>query len=963
MMLAGKDNKMTNPIETHSPMPAKQEQTLTIQQTLDLAFKHHTAGDLPKAEGIYNQILQADPNQPVALHFLGLIAHQIGENYRAVKLIGDALKVKPDYLDALGNLGNALVAIDEYHDAIANYQKALNINHTVPELYNAIGLAYRGLGDLNRAIKNYKIAIAKNSNFTEAYHNLGNALVKSNKIDEAVINFKKAHTLNPHNAETLYNLGLAYNEIKRFDDAVENFNKAVFIRPDYAEVHHHLGNTHQATGNLDEAIFCYSAAISIKPDYAEAHNNLGTALHELGKFDEALESYNKAITIKPNYVDAHYNLGISHKKLGKLGEAVTSYNKAISIKPDYVKAHYNIANALKDLGQLDEAVASYNKALAIKPDYVEAHYNIANALKDLGQLDEAVASYNKALAIKPDDAEAHYNLGIAFKELGKQNESFIHHRHAIKLNPENKTFWAGLADSLRQISFTTVDDDLLRDLLTLVDQPTVSPAPILRSVLSALGHHAEFALALKITRAVKPDSSLNFHRTVAQLSGIPLFLRLIILTHVDDLNIERMLTTLRYLMLQKAVAGKIKDNGLPFASALALHCFTNEYVFAETAEETLSVEHLEKKISEHVKMKQEVPLSLIVTLGAYRPLHKFDWAQGLTEHEWSKEVSAVIERQVLEPLTELSVRPQIPCLTPVQDIISQSVRDQYEENPYPRWVITSLFEKGEPIGAVLTAAPNRYSLGDYETPNNPEVLIAGCGTGQHPLGTATRFKGSRVLAIDLSLSSLSYAARKTKELGVTNIEYAQADIMELGTLDRQFDLIESAGVLHHLGDPMAGWKVLVDLLRPGGLMKIGLYSEAARQSIVSGRSMIAEMGYTSSTEDIRRCRQDIISRVESGNSSLEKLLNLKDFFSLSECRDLLFHVQEHRFTIPQIGDALDVLNLKFLGFTMRDHSVIKKFKEVFTKEGDLTSLALWHEFEEQYPDTFIGMYQFWCIKQ
>jgi tetratricopeptide (TPR) repeat protein/SAM-dependent methyltransferase len=929
MMLAGKDDKMTNPIETHSPIPAKQEQTLTIQQALDLAFKHHTAGDLPKAEGIYNQILQADPNQPVALHFLGLIAHQIGENYRAVKLIGDALKVKPDYLDALGNLGNALVAIDEYHDAIANYQKALNINHTVPELYNAIGLAYRGLGDLNRAIKNYKIAIAKNSNFTEAYHNLGNALVKSNKIDEAVINFKKAHTLNPHNAETLYNLGLAYNEIKRFDDAVENFNKAIFIRPDYAEVHHHLGNTHQATGNLDEAIFCYSAAISIKPDYAEAHNNLGTALHELGKFDEALESYNKAITIKPNYVDAHYNLGISHKKLGKLDEAVTSYNKAISIKPDYV----------------------------------EAHYNIANALKDLGQLDEAVASYNKALAIKPDDAEAHYNLGIAFKELGKQNESFIHHRHAIKLNPENKTFWAGLANSLRQISFTTVDDDLLQDLLTLVDQPTVSPAPILRSVLSALGHHAEFALALKITRAVKPDSSLNFHRTVAQLSGIPLFLRLIILTHVDDLNIERMLTTLRYLMLQKAVAGKIKDNGLPFASALALHCFTNEYVFAETAEETLSVEHLEKKISEHVKMKQEVPSSLIVTLGAYRPLHKFDWAQGLTEHEWSKEVSAVIERQVLEPLTELSVRPQIPCLTPVQDIISQSVRDQYEENPYPRWVITSLFEKGEPIGAVLTAAPNRYSLGDYETPNNPDVLIAGCGTGQHPLGTATRFKGSRVLAIDLSLSSLSYAARKTKELGVTNIEYAQADIMELGTLDRQFDLIESAGVLHHLGDPMAGWKVLVDLLRPGGLMKIGLYSEAARQSIVSGRSMIAEMGYTSSTEDIRRCRQDIISRVESGNSSLEKLLNLKDFFSLSECRDLLFHVQEHRFTIPQIGDALDVLNLKFLGFTIRDHSVIKKFKEVFTKEGDLTSLALWHEFEEQYPDTFIGMYQFWCIKQ
>ena len=181
-------------------------------------------------------------------------------------------------------------------------------------------------------------------------------------------------------------------------------------------------------------------------------------------------------------------------------------------------------------------------------------------------------------------------------------------------------------------------------------------------------------------------------------------------------------------------------------------------------------------------------------------------------------------------------------------------------------------------------------------------------------------------------------------------------------LDRQFDLIESAGVLHHLGDPMAGWKVLVDLLKPGGLMKIGLYSETARQHIVTGRSMIAEMGYTSSAEDIRRCRQEIITKTENGDRSLEKVFSMRDFCSLSECRDLLFHVQEHRFTIPQIIDALDVLNLKFLGFEMQDQSVIKKFKEFYMKKNDLASLTLWHEFEKDHPDFFIGMYQFWCQK-
>ena len=64
------------------------QQTLAIQESIDLALQHHTAGRLPEAESIYQQILQADPNQPVALHLLGVIAHQVGKNDIAVDLIG-----------------------------------------------------------------------------------------------------------------------------------------------------------------------------------------------------------------------------------------------------------------------------------------------------------------------------------------------------------------------------------------------------------------------------------------------------------------------------------------------------------------------------------------------------------------------------------------------------------------------------------------------------------------------------------------------------------------------------------------------------------------------------------------------------------------------------------------------------------------------------------------------------------
>lgn len=267
------------------------------------------------------------------------------------------------------------------------------------------------------------------------------------------------------------------------------------------------------------------------------------------------------------------------------------------------------------------------------------------------------------------------------------------------------------------------------------------------------------------------------------------------------------------------------------------------------------------------------------------------------------------------------------------------------------------------IGSVLQKAPLQFDLGDYRSPENPEVLIAGCGTGQQSLRAASIFLNARVLAIDLSLSSLAYAMRKTNEFGVSNIEYAQADIMELSSLERRFDLIECGGVLHHLGDPLAGWKVLVDLLRPGGLFKVGLYSETARQDVIKCRSLIAEKGYSSSPDDISRCRQGIIADYENGNMEYLQTCNTRDFFSLSECRDLLFHVQEHRFTLPQIEAALQTLGLKFLGFEMQQQLAIGSFRKSNPGRDALTSLALWHEFELKNPDTFRGMYQFWCQKE
>src|SRR5262249_39905422 len=188
---------------------------------------------------------------------------------------------------------------------------------------------------------------------------------------------------------------------------------------------------------------------------------------------------------------------------------------------------------------------------------------------------------------------------------------------------------------------------------------------------------------------------------------------------------------------------------------------------------------------------------------------------------------------------------------------------------------------------------------------------AGCGTGQQAIETAQMYPDARVLAVDLSLSSLAYARRKTRALGLANIEYAQADILRLGSIGRTFDLIESTGVLHHLADPLAGLRVRARVRGRGGVMHWGFYSEAGRQPMVAARRFIAQRGYRATPADIRRCRQELMAEKPA---NLPDLAELGDFYSTSNCRDLLFHVAEKRMTLPEIESFLGAEGLALVGF-------------------------------------------------
>ena len=137
-------------------------------------------------------------------------------------------------------------------------------------------------------------------------------------------------------------------------------------------------------------------------------------------------------------------------------------------------------------------------------------------------------------------------------------------------------------------------------------------------------------------------------------------------------------------------------------------------------------------------------------------------------------------------------------------------------------------------------------------------------------------------------------------------------------------------------------------------MRIGLYSELARRHIASAQRRAAASGLS-----MRCFRQEILQDRDSPEA--KELLRWPEFYSASGCRDLLFHVNERRFTIPEIQEFLENHDLKFLGFLFRSHQILRQYQSAFPAETT-TDLSCWHRFETDYPDTFRHLYCFHCQK-
>jgi 2-polyprenyl-3-methyl-5-hydroxy-6-metoxy-1,4-benzoquinol methylase len=546
----------------------------------------------------------------------------------------------------------------------------------------------------------------------------------------------------------------------------------------------------------------------------------------------------------------------------------------------------------------------------------------ADRLQRQNKLNDAARVYKRLLLLKPDHAQAGNNLGCVLLAQGKPAEASARFAQALALMPQLFEQFNGVCATLTAV-LPPIGEAMRRAIAVWPNQRTAD------QLLGDAG-----------LRAICDDPML-----LCMLQSVP----------ARKTELELVLTSLRAALLTEA-GDAPDDSVLMFCCAMAKQCFINEYVFAVTADEDAQVDRLKVMLGDAIAAGAAIAPMRLAALAMYLPLHALPGADALLARNWPPALDDVLTQQLREPRQELALRSTIARLTPIDDDVSLRVQQQYEENPYPRWVRVA--GNVEPI-AIDKHLRNKFSTAAFTPLGKTEsfdILVPGCGTGLQSTEVVQCYQGARVLAVDLSLSSLCFAKRMTPASLAERIEYLQGDILKLGAIGRTFDMIDVTGVLHHMADPIEGWRILLTLLRPGGIMHLGFYSELGRRDLMAARAFIVERGYAATPADIRRCRQDLLK------TPMGIIARFTDFFSTSECRDLLFHMQESRMTIPAIKAFIDGHGLKFIGFDL-DDTAAQNFRALFSANGwSMTDLDKWHAIETQHPNTFSGMYQLWVQK-
>ncbi len=246
---------------------------------------------------------------------------------------------------------------------------------------------------------------------------------------------------------------------------------------------------------------------------------------------------------------------------------------------------------------------------------------------------------------------------------------------------------------------------------------------------------------------------------------------------------------------------------------------------------------------------------------------------------------------------------------------ADGVARQYERWRYPEpihdlaaWV-ESNWEWFDPIHAHRILWPDRAYKPDVD------ILIAGCGTNQAAVFAFTN-PLANVVAVDVSQPSLDHQQYLKEKYGLANLQLHLLPIEELPALGRDFDLIVSTGVLHHLADPLRGMKALAGCLRRDGVLAAMLYAKYGRIGVELLQSVFDDLGLRQDDASVQLVKETIVS-VSPDHPVKSYLKIARDLPSDAALVDTFLHSRDRSYTVDACIDLVAAAGLLFQGWLLK----------------------------------------------
>ena len=197
------------------------------------------SGQIKKAIGAINPLIQKYPNAPILFNLLGICFNSISKFEDAIKMFAEATKINSNYAEAFYNLGSVQKKLGRFQEAIESYKRAIQITPNYLDAHNNLGNIYKDLGLLNDAIESYEWAISFGPKYAIAHINLA-SIYSSYDLEKALHHYQEAISIEPNFPEAHYSLGTVFSSLGQKDESMKSYEKALELRSDYVEAHNAL---------------------------------------------------------------------------------------------------------------------------------------------------------------------------------------------------------------------------------------------------------------------------------------------------------------------------------------------------------------------------------------------------------------------------------------------------------------------------------------------------------------------------------------------------------------------------------------------------------------------------------------------------------------------------------------------------------------------------------------------------